>query len=51
MKNYKTTVCGMVTALGVYLSNQTGWQQAAGFILQAAGVLLLGLLSKDHDVR
>jgi hypothetical protein len=52
MRNYKTTISGIIAAAGSYLSSsQTGWLQALGYVLQAVGVLMLGAAAKDHDVR
>jgi hypothetical protein len=48
MKDWKTTVCGIVAAVGAYLVNsQTGWLNVVGQVLSSLGVLLVGLQAKD----
>lgn len=50
MKNYKTTICGIVAAIGTYLQTQTGTLQVVGQILSAVSLFLLGASAKDHNV-
>ena len=48
MKDWKTTVAGIVTAIGTYLVNsQTGWLNILGQGLQFIGVLVLGYQASD----
>ena len=48
MKNYKTTICGIMAAIGTYLStSQTGWLQILGQLMAGAGTLLLGYQAAD----
>ncbi len=49
MNSWKTTVCGCVAALGVYLSNQPGKAGALGQLLVGIGTLLTGLFARDND--
>lgn len=52
MKNWKTTVGGILAAVGSYLvnSNQTGWINILGQVCSAVGLLLLGGAAKDKNV-
>ena len=50
MKNYKTTICGIVAAIGTYLQTQSGTLQVVGQILSAVSLFLLGASAKDHNV-
>jgi hypothetical protein len=51
MKNWKTTVCGILAAVGVYLVNsEVGILNVVGQVLSVVGVALGGTLAKDHDV-
>lgn len=44
----KTTICGLIAAIGTYLStSQTGWLQILGQVLAGVGTLLLGYNAKD----
>jgi hypothetical protein len=48
MKNWKTTVGGILAAAGSYLANsQTGALQVVGQVLQAVGLFLLGAVAQD----
>jgi hypothetical protein len=48
MKNWKTTIGGILGAVGTYLSNsQVGTLQVVGQILQALGVFLIGAAAQD----
>ncbi len=50
--NWKTTVSGIVTALGVALTQMSDpTLHAIGVILTGIGSLLIGLTAKDHDVH
>ena len=43
MKNWKTTVAGVLAAVGQYLVNsQTGFLNILGQVMSAVGLLLLG---------
>lgn len=50
MKNYKTTICGILAAVGTYLQTQTGWLQVTGQVLSAVSIFLLGASAKDHNI-
>lgn len=51
MKNWKTTLAGLLAAVGTYLVNsQVGWANVIGQVCQLAGVVLIGGLAKDHSV-
>ena len=51
MKNWKTTVGGLLAAVGSYLVNsQTGWLNVVGQVAQAVGLFLLGATAKDHNI-
>jgi len=46
--NWKTTIGGLLAALGSYLVNsQTGWLQVAGQVAQAIGLFFLGASAQD----
>ena len=48
MKNWKTTVGGLLAAVGSYLINsQTGWLQVVGQVAQAVGLFFLGAVAQD----
>lgn len=47
MKNWKTTVGGILAAAGQYLLDQPGWLHIAGQIVSAIGLLLLGAAAQD----
>lgn len=48
MKNWKTTLGGILAAVGTYLANsQTGALNVVGQILNIVGVLLLGGAAVD----
>jgi hypothetical protein len=51
MKSWKTTLCGVLAAVGVYLiNNEVGILNVVGQILSVLGVALGGALAKDHNV-
>lgn len=47
MKNWKTTIGGIVAAIGTYFQSQEGWQQILGQVLSAIGLILLGHSAAD----
>lgn len=48
MKNWKTTIGGLLAALGSYLINsQTGTLALIGQIAQVVGVFLIGAMAED----
>lgn len=49
MKNWKTTVGGIMAAVGGVLinTNPTGWVNILGQVLSAVGLLLVGGSAKD----
>lgn len=47
MGNWKTTIAGIIGAIGVYLQTQTGWLQIVGQVLSGIGMLLLGHSAAD----
>jgi hypothetical protein len=48
MKNWKTTLGGLLGAIGTYLNNsQTGALQVVGQVLQALGMFLIGAAAQD----
>jgi type IV secretory pathway TrbD component len=50
MKNYKTSITGILTT-GVALATFYGWiPQGAGVLIVAFGVALFSLFAKDNDV-
>jgi len=51
MINWKTTLGGILSAAGTYLTNSTsGWLHIVGQVLTMVGLLLLGGMAKDHNV-
>lgn len=49
MKNWKTTVGGILAAIGAFLVNsQTGWLNLVGQFCQAAGLFFLGFSAQDQ---
>ena len=51
MKNWKTTVAGILTAVGMYLqNNESGTLKLIGQVLSFAGSILLGFMAKDYNV-
>lgn len=51
MKNWKTTLAGALTALGLTLSaNSDNTLHLIGQVATAVGALLLGLSAKDNNV-
>ena len=48
MKNWKTTVGGILAAIGSYLVNsQAGVLNVVGQIMQVVGVFLVGAMAQD----
>ena len=48
MKSWKTTLGGVLAALGAYLTNsQTGVLNLVGQIMQAVGLFFLGFSAQD----
>ena len=47
MKNWKTTLGGIIAAVGTYFQSQEGWQHIIGQVLSAVGLLLLGHSATD----
>ena len=48
MKNWKTTVGGILAAVGSYLVNsQTGWINVVGQVMQVVGIFLVGAAAQD----
>lgn len=48
MNNWKTTLGGALSAVGVYLAtSQTGWLQVIGQILSIIGTVALGYNAMD----
>jgi hypothetical protein len=52
MKSWKTTLFGVLTALGAYLQTvqDPAWLQMVGKALTVAGPILLGLFARDNSV-
>lgn len=49
MKSWKTTIGGILAALGAYLTNsQTGVLNLVGQFCQAAGLFFLGFSAQDQ---
>lgn len=52
MKSWKTTVGGILAALGAYLVNsQTGVLNLVGQFFQAAGLFFLGFSAQDQGPK
>ena len=50
MSNWKTTVAGILTAVGMYLqNNEDGTLKLIGQVLTFAGSILLGFMAKDFN--
>ena len=48
MKNWKTTLSGVLAAVGTYLANSTtGWLQVIGQVMSGIALLLLGYNASD----
>lgn len=47
MKNWKTTLGGIIAAIGTYFQSQEGVQQIIGQVLSAIGLILLGHSASD----
>lgn len=47
MKNYKTTLGGVIAAIGTYFQSQQGWQNVLGQVMSAIGLLILGNSAAD----
>ena len=51
MKNWKTTLFGVLTAVGMALqSNDNPTLKTIGTVLASVSALLLGATSKDHNI-
>lgn len=52
MKSWKTTLCGAIGAVGMYLQtvNDPSWMPTFGKILCALGILLAGYFARDNNV-
>lgn len=52
MKNWKTTLFGAISALGVYFStiNDPSWMPTVGNILIGFGTFLVGFFAKDSNI-
>ena len=51
MKSWKTTVAGILMAVGTWLTNnEDGTLKVVGQILTFAGTILLGFMAKDYNV-
>lgn len=52
MKNWKTTLGGILAAIGQYLINsEAGWLNIAGQVISGIGLLLLGAAAQDSSVK
>lgn len=51
MKDWRTTVSGIVTAVGISIQGQEGWLGVAGKVLAAGGAAATGLLAADAAVK
>ena len=51
MKSWKTTVFGLVSAIGAYLVtvNDPAWVSSLGKVLALVGPIGLGLVARDND--
>ena len=47
MTNWKTTLGGILAAIGTYLTSQQGWIGITGQVVSAVGLLLLGHSAAD----
>jgi hypothetical protein len=51
MKNWKTTLGGIMAAIGQYLTQaESGWLNIAGQVISGIGLLLLGAAAQDSSV-
>lgn len=52
MKSWKTTVCGLVGAIGTFLSTTSDptWLPTVGKFLVGISVALMGLAARDNSV-
>ena len=52
MKNWKTTLCGAITALGVYFATVTDppWLATVGQVMTGLGAFMTGMFAKDSNV-
>lgn len=52
MKNWKTTVCGLVGAIGAWAATQVdpSWLPTVGKILVSLSIAALGFFAKDSNV-
>ena len=52
MKNWKTTLGGILAAIGSYLVNsQVGWANVIGQVAQAVGLFLVGAAAQDSATK
>ncbi len=52
MKNWKTTLGGILAAAGQYLINsESGWLSIVGQVLSGVGLLLLGAAAQDSTKK
>ena len=52
MKDWKTTLSGVLAAVGGYLTeSQTGWLHIVGQVVTAIGLLLLGYHATDKAAK
>lgn len=52
MKNWKTTLGGVLAAVGAYMVNsQTGVMHLVGQVLQAVGLFFLGVSAQDQSSK
>jgi len=51
-KSWQTTVAGLISAIGLYLSNQKepAWLGIVGQFLSVVGTAWLGMAARDHKV-
>lgn len=47
MKDWKTTLFGACTALGLWAKDQPGWVGIAGQVITVVAPVALGLVAKD----
>jgi len=52
MKSWKTTVCGLIGAIGAYLAttNDPSWLPTLGKLLSGVSVALIGFFARDNNV-
>ena len=47
MKDWKTTVCGVIAAIGAILQEEYGWVGTVGKVMVAGGLAALGNFAAD----